>query len=114
MELLSTEITALGIEHMSDFGDDIVVYMMLELYNEELVQAAKGHEEEENWFEPNCFGVCFNYDKKTKKSEIVTEYEKELYYVDFYGVKHYLNVSISDEVKERMMRAIEEEIDGKQ
>ncbi len=90
------------IEHHDGFGDLIIFWCEVHGVSPEIIEKAKLIDKEN--YNPNCFGVCVNFD--SDGFYIVEDKPgHELYYIDNNGGKNYLDYKLSKKDSEEVFTA---------
>ena len=93
-----------GIEHRDDFGDEIVFWTDIAGCSvpKELREKARKIDGEN--FDIDCFGLCVRYDLTIPKMFVVSEINREVYYVDNNGDKHWFEYLLNDTERQNFLQ----------
>ena len=98
-ELADAPIKAEQVEHYDVFGDDVITFWVNFSGAPQAMQAEARRIDGEH-FDPNCFGICVNYDFEQRQFYIVVDteasavYPSNVYYIDHTGDKHWFTTEL--------------------
>lgn len=93
------DITVVQVEHYDIFEDDVIVFWVDVSHVPQTMQA-EARQIDGDRFDPNCFGVCVNYDFEKRQFYIVADIEESevypgsVYYIDSAGGKHWFTAEL--------------------
>jgi len=98
-ESADVAITVVQVEHYDIFEDDVIVFWV-DVSNVPQAIQANARQIDADRFDPNCFGVCVNYDFERRQFYIVVDTEESethpgnVYYIGRTGDKHWFTVEL--------------------
>ena len=100
-------ITSNGMEHWDSFNDSIVFWVNVKGVPNNCVEKAKNIDKSN--YDPNCFGVCVDFDE-TGFCIVEDEPLHELYYIDDTGNRNYMKCQLNDEERKAVLKECRNEI----
>ena len=98
-EQADVPIKAEQVENYDVFEDDVITFWV-NLSNAPQAMQAEARQIDGEYFDPNCFGVCVNYDFEQRQFYIVVNTEasavhpSNVYYIDHTGDKHWFTAEL--------------------
>ena len=98
-ESADAAITVVQMEHYDIFEDDVIVFWV-DVSNVPQTMQTAARQIDAGRFDPNCFGVCVNYDFERRQFYIVADTEESeahpgnVYYIDSAGGKHWFTAEL--------------------